>query len=126
MIPYEDLVVALARWRQRQGLQAGPSDYLGEPAPASYDYAPAAAAPSDEVLDVSDEMMDHLMEDQSRPGFNPQEVQTSEYDQSYQTESDTQDEPYVEPSPTVDSGRVGRSDTETDSRGGGGRGKRRK
>src|SRR5947207_13359646 len=74
MIPYEELVSALARWRQRQGLPTGPADYLGEPAPASYDYAPRAgeAAPAGDAggdfMDLSSEMVEA---EESQPAYEP-------------------------------------------------------
>jgi hypothetical protein len=117
MIPYEDLVAALSRWRARQGLPSGPGDYLGEPVEASYQgyvapppsgSRPAAAVVDDEV----EYMTDDLLEEQSRPGGPPYgDVETQEYD----TSSDTHDEPITYEAPGH------RSDTEAD---GGGRKRR--
>lgn len=100
MIPYEELVAALASWRQRQGLPAGPADYLGEPAQASYDYAPAAEAGGDgyggygsaygeDVVELSDEMMDSVVEEQSNR-YSVEAVET--YVEASAVESDTQDQ----------------------------------
>ncbi len=92
MIPYEELVAALATWRQRQGLPAGPADYLGEPAPASYDYQPVAAAAAggygEDVVELSDDLMDSVVEEQS----NRYAVEAEEMDYGAQVGSDTQDE----------------------------------
>ena len=88
MIPYDELVAALASWRQRQGLPAGPADYIGEPAPARYDYAPAAGSGyGDDVVELSDDMMDSVVDEQS----NPYEVEAEETFEQV-AESDTQDE----------------------------------
>ncbi|HUS65324.1 MAG TPA: hypothetical protein VMZ28_12305 [Kofleriaceae bacterium] len=113
MIPYEDLVAALSRWRARQGLPSGPGDYLGEPAQASYQgyvapppsgSRPMAAVVEDEVEYMNDDLLE-----ESKPGGPPYgDVETQEYD----TASDvTHDDPitYEAPGP--------RSDTEADGRG---------
>lgn len=127
MIPYDELVAALASWRQRQGLPAGPADYLGEPAPAArYDEYAAAASPAagggyggaygEDVVELSDDMMDSVVEEQS----NPYSVEAEELAYSAQTDSDTQDqdlesatsveqpptpEPEPEPAPAPTGGR---------------------
>ena len=121
MIPYVELVAALATWRQRQGLPAGPADYLGEPAPASYDYQPVAGAAGgygEDVVELSDDLMDSVVEEQS----NRYTVETEEMvDSGGQLGSDTQDEdidsyldsampvepPRPEPEPEPESGRSG-------------------
>lgn len=60
MIPYEELVSALAMWRERNGLPVGAADYLGEPpAPepvsfAAYESRPAA--PEGAELDVVEDI----------------------------------------------------------------------
>lgn len=117
MIPYEQLVAALASWRQRQGLPAGPSDYLGEPAPAGYDYAPAAGGGyGDDIVELSDDMMDSVVEEQSSP-YAVEAMET--VDDGGQGDSDTQDQdidaylesaipvepPKPEPEPEKTSGR---------------------
>src|ERR1051326_5241567 len=74
MIPYEELVTALARWRARQGLPTGPGDYLGEPAPASYNYAPPAgqaAAGAARGADLDALSADMLEEEESSPASQP-------------------------------------------------------
>jgi hypothetical protein len=112
MIPYDELVAALASWRQRQGLPAGPADYLGEPAQASRydDYAPAAASGGygEDVVELSDEMMDSVVEEQS----NPYSVEAVEMvDEGSPYDSDTQDQdlesamPVEPPKPEPTSGR---------------------
>lgn len=98
MIPYDELVAALASWRQRQGLPAGPADYLGEPSQARYDdYPPAVSAPagggygggySEDVVELSDEMMDSVVEEQS----SPYSVVAEEMEYAVHGESDTQDQ----------------------------------
>jgi hypothetical protein len=99
MIPYDELVAALANWRQRQGLPAGPADYLGEPAQTSYDYAPPAAPAAsggygggfggEDVVELSDEMMDSVVEEQS----SPYTVEAEETDYAAaQGEIDSQDQ----------------------------------
>ena len=139
MIPYEELVAALASWRQRQGLPAGPADYLGEPSQARYDDAPASdgggyggggyggggggygggggGGYGDDVVELSDEMMDSVVEEQSSP-YAVEAVET--YEEGTQVESDTQDQdidsyldsaipaepqPEPEPEPEPKSGR---------------------
>ena len=95
MIPYDELVAALASWRQRQGLPAGPADYLGEPSQARYDdYAPAAASGGygEDVVELSDDMMDSVMEEQSNP-YSVEAVETVD-DGGAQYETDTQDQDY--------------------------------
>lgn len=108
MIPYEQLVAALASWRQRQGLPAGPADYLGEPATAPYDYQPAAAGGGygggysggygggygEDVVELSDDMMDSVVEEQSSP-WSVEAVEVEETPQA--VAPDTQDEEYIEP-----------------------------
>jgi hypothetical protein len=97
MIPYDELVAALASWRQRQGLPAGPADYLGEPSQARYDdYAPAAASGGygEDVVELSDDMMDSVMEEQSSP-YSVEAVETVEsVDEGAAYQSDTQDQDY--------------------------------
>ncbi|HEU5058355.1 MAG TPA: hypothetical protein VFU21_17605 [Kofleriaceae bacterium] len=108
MIPYEQLVAALASWRQRQGLPAGPADYLGEPvaATAQYDYTPADGGDSayaggyggaygEDVVELSDEMMDSVVEEQSSP-WSVEAVETVD-DGGQAALQDTQDEEYLEP-----------------------------
>lgn len=119
MIPYEQLVAALASWRQRQGLPAGPADYLGEPAETGgYDYASAppaesayggdaygggygneaygASAYGEDVVELSDDMMDSVVEEPS----SPWSVEASETADDGSGMSDTQDEgTYAEPEP---------------------------
>ena len=121
MIPYEQLVAALASWRQRQGLPAGPADYLGEPAEAgAYDYASAppadsayggdaygggaygseaygASAYGEDVVELSDDMMDSVVEEPS----SPWSVEASEMvDDGSGMSQDTEDEgTYAEPEP---------------------------
>ena len=126
MIPYEDLVAALSRWRARQGLPSGPGDYLGEPvqmqyqgyvAPTPSGSRPVAAVVEEEVEYVSDD----LLEESSRPG-GPEygDIETQEYDSAH---DDTRDDPVgyeVEASLEDD---IKRQDTESDS--GGGRKRRR-
>lgn len=64
MIPYEELVAALARWRARQGLPTGPADYLGEASTAPYDYVAAPVDHSQEdVVDLSDDMLEGVVEE---------------------------------------------------------------
>lgn len=94
MIPYDELVAALASWRQRQGLPAGPADYLGEPVRAGYDYAPAASGGGygDDVVELSDEMMDSVVEEQSSP-YSVEAVEMVD-DGMQGLGSDTQDEGY--------------------------------
>jgi hypothetical protein len=47
MIPYEDLVAAIERWRIRNGLPVGESAARGAAPPAAYTPAPATyAAPA--------------------------------------------------------------------------------
>jgi hypothetical protein len=94
MIPYDELVAALASWRQRQGLPAGPADYLGEPSQARYDdYAPATASGGygEDVVELSDEMMDSVVEEPSSP-YSVEAVETVDEGSAY--ESDTQDQDY--------------------------------
>jgi hypothetical protein len=119
MIPYEQLVAALASWRQRQGLPAGPADYLGEPAAAAYDdesgqpaegayggdpygsgaYGNQGYGPSpygEDVVELSDDMMDSVVEEPS----SPWSVEASEMADDGSAMSDTQDEgTYAEPAP---------------------------
>jgi len=110
MIPYEQLVAALASWRQRQGLPAGPADYLGEPVAATaYDDASGgspgdaygggyAGAYGEDVVELSDDMMDSVVEEQSSP-WSVEAVETAD-DGAQGLSQDTQDEPvdaYVEP-----------------------------
>jgi hypothetical protein len=79
MIPYDELVAALSSWRSRQGLPSGPADYLGEPVASSYNYVqPATAyaagygdAGGDDVVDLSDDMMDSVVEEQAS-GYSDQ------------------------------------------------------
>jgi hypothetical protein len=128
MIPYEDLVASLSRWRARQGLPSGPGDYLGEPvqtpyqgyvAPPPSGSRPAAAVMDDELEYASDE----LLEEGSRPGGPPYgEVETAEYETSH---DDTRDDPVgfeIEAVSLED--EIKRQDTEAD--GGGKRGGGRK
>jgi hypothetical protein len=59
MIPYEELVAALSRWRARRGLPTGLGDYLGEPP------APEPEAALDhghDVVQLDDELIDHVEE----------------------------------------------------------------
>jgi hypothetical protein len=66
MIPYEELVTALARWRARRGLPTGLGDYLGEPAqPApAYDAQTAVAEHGpDDVVEIGDELLDGAIEE---------------------------------------------------------------
>lgn len=58
MIPYEELVAALSRWRARRGLPTGLGDYLGEP-PAP---EPAALDHGHDVVQLDDELIDHVEE----------------------------------------------------------------
>ena len=105
MIPYEELVAALAQWRQRQGLPAGPADYLGEPQQAGYDYTPSepagggyganvpygtGGAYGEDVVELSDDMMDSVVEEQSSP-FSVDAMETVD-DGSQALAVDTQDE----------------------------------
>jgi hypothetical protein len=105
MIPYEELVAALAQWRQRQGLPAGPADYLGEPQQAGYDYTPSETAGGgygasvpygtggaygEDVVELSDDMMDSVVEEQSSP-FSVDAMETAD-DGSQSLAVDTQDE----------------------------------
>ena len=140
MIPYEELVSALSRWRARQGLPSGPGDYLGEPAQRSHDsYVPTTAAaaaasavrvssrPSavvaEDVLDVSDEMF----EDSAVGAVAGADIETAEYETA--SEMDTHDDPmssYDESPMAIDMdlpvaapAAAVRKDTETDGRGGG-------
>ncbi len=100
MIPYDELVAALASWRQRQGLPAGPADYLGEPAQARYDDYDAGASAGggygEDVVELSDEMMDSVMEEQS----NPYAVEAEEaVDDGGAQYNDTQDQDYETAAP---------------------------
>jgi hypothetical protein len=61
MIPYEELVSALARWRARRGLPTGLGDYLGEPARASFD-AHSADHSRDDVVELGDEAIEGMVE----------------------------------------------------------------
>jgi hypothetical protein len=63
MIPYEELVAALTRWRARRGLPTGLGDYLGEVAPAPFE-PPTLAAPagSGDVVDLGDELLDGMVD----------------------------------------------------------------
>jgi hypothetical protein len=78
MIPYEELVAALSRWRAAQGLPTGPADYLGEPAPVRYDYMSSAmpAQPGmvvqEDVVDLSDEMLDGVVEESQVDPYQPE------------------------------------------------------
>lgn len=105
MIPYEELVAALAQWRQRQGLPAGPADYLGEPQQAGYEYTPSepagggyganvpygtGGAYGEDVVELSDDMMDSVVEEQSSP-FSVDAMETVD-DGSQSLAVDTQDE----------------------------------
>jgi hypothetical protein len=80
MIPYEELVVALARWRARRGLPTGLGDYLGEPAPAAagahdFQTPPAVADHSrDDVVELGDELLDGVVEDGALGGYGEDEV----------------------------------------------------
>jgi hypothetical protein len=62
MIPYEELVSALAMWRERNGLPVGAADYLGEPpAPepvsfAAYESRPDSGAAEIELGDEAEEI----------------------------------------------------------------------
>ena len=95
MIPYEELVAALSRWRAAQGLPTGPADYLGEPAPVSYDYVSTAAPEHgaygghggalahDDVVDLSDDMLDGVVEESQVDAY-PQEAPAGGYgEQAY-------------------------------------------
>jgi hypothetical protein len=122
MIPYDELVAALASWRQRQGLPAGPADYLGEPAQANYDDGSSPSSGGgygghghgggggyggggggyggggyggggyggEDVVELSDEMMDSVVEEQS----NPYAVEAEEMVDPGESQlgSDTQDD----------------------------------
>ncbi|HKE14089.1 MAG TPA: hypothetical protein VKB80_04480 [Kofleriaceae bacterium] len=61
MIPYEELVAALARWRARRGLPTGLGDYLGEPARASFDPAQGDHSRED-VVELGDEALEGELE----------------------------------------------------------------
>ena len=64
MIPYEELVAALARWRARQGLPTGPADYLGEATTVPYDYvAPQADHSQEDVVNLSDDVLEGVVEE---------------------------------------------------------------
>ncbi|HTE55327.1 MAG TPA: hypothetical protein VK698_30950 [Kofleriaceae bacterium] len=80
MIPYEELVAALARWRARRGLPTGLGDYLGEPpvAAAAYDYSPPVVDHSgDDVVELHDELLDGSI-DEPVPGVYAQDIALGE------------------------------------------------
>lgn len=131
MIPYEDLVAALSRWRARQGLQSGPGDYLGEPAAVQYQgYVappPSGSRPAAAVVDEELEYVtDDLLEEGSRPGGPPYgDVETAEYETA---NDDTRDDPVGDEVETVSlEDEIKRQDTEADGGNGkaGGRKRRR-
>ena len=61
MIPYEELVAALARWRARRGLPTGLGDYLGEPARAPFESAQGDHSRED-VVELGDEALEGEVE----------------------------------------------------------------
>jgi hypothetical protein len=70
MIPYEELVAALARWRARQGLPTGLGDYLGESAPPADDAYAARDHSRDDVVELGDEHIEDMIESQVAHGGN--------------------------------------------------------
>lgn len=68
MIPYEELVAALARWRARQGLPTGLGDYLGESAPPAHDAYAARDHSRDDVVELGDEHIEGMIESQLAHG----------------------------------------------------------
>jgi len=77
MIPYEELVAALARWRAERGLATGLSDYLGEPASAArvaYGYsAPVVVVDHsrDELVELAgDELIDGVLEESRAESYS--------------------------------------------------------
>jgi len=74
MIPYEELVSALARWRARRGLPTGLGDYLGEAPPPAFEMQSAAPDHSrDDVVELGDEMLDGVVEESHlhHAGYGP-------------------------------------------------------
>ena len=69
MIPYEELVAALARWRARRGLPTGLGDYLGEPPGAAAALAAAAYEPPvadhghDDVVELGGDLVEGSIDD---------------------------------------------------------------
>ncbi|SRR6266545_8066392 len=64
MIPYEELAVALARWRARHGLPTGLADYIGEPAPAAaMRVLPPSDHSRDDVVEIGDDLLDAEVEE---------------------------------------------------------------
>lgn len=70
MIPYEELVSALARWRARQGLPTGLGDYLGESAPPAHHAYAAPDHSRDDVVELGDEHIEGMIESQLAHGGN--------------------------------------------------------
>lgn len=66
MIPYEELVTALARWRARHGLPTGLGDYLGESAPPPPAHGAQAVRDygRDEIVELGDEHIEGMIESQ--------------------------------------------------------------
>lgn len=86
MIPYEELVAALARWRARRGLPTGLGDYLGEPPGAAAALAAAAYEPAvadhrhDDVVELGGDLVEGSIDDPLGDGHPPysQEISLSE------------------------------------------------
>lgn len=64
MIPYEELVAALARWRARHGLPTGLGDYLGEPPPPAHGGQALRDHSRDDVVEIGDEHLEGMIESQ--------------------------------------------------------------
>lgn len=85
MIPYEELVAALARWRARRGLPTGLGDYLGEPPGASAALAASYQSPvadhgHDDVVELGGDLVDGSIDDPLGDGHPPysQEISLGE------------------------------------------------
>lgn len=85
MIPYEELVAALARWRARRGLPTGLGEYLGEPPGASAAFAAAYEPPvadhsADDVVELGGDLLDGSIDEALGDGHPPysQEISLGE------------------------------------------------
>jgi len=82
MIPFDDLVAALAIWRERNGLPVGAADYLGEAAPVSYaNLAPAVETNDD--IDVIEEEFATSPDETDEFGTPVEEYEASDYPEDY-------------------------------------------